>query len=347
MLKLIDHIVRISARRDRTEINTALLDAMLELFGPQSLRIYRCFASGSKVVVFACAGFGAEGSFSHNAYLPERRFCKPIEQDRLLRQAFREGSIAFDIQPDGSNRLVFPVSSMNRIIYLVDIVISETFPADQRVLLMGLIEYFTHHIALLDYGEGDTLTGLANRKTFDKHLFEVLGQAANDEKNTFISGQRRRKGGQDGQHWLAVCDIDHFKRVNDTYGHLIGDEVLVMFARLMSDSFRYDDQLFRFGGEEFIAVLQPASQTSVNAIFERFRQAVEAHVFSRVGHVTVSIGYSQLLPNDTPSDVIDRADEALYFAKRNGRNQSACFENLLTEGKIAPKTSAKGEIELF
>ena len=120
-----------------------------------------------------------------------------------------------------------------------------------------------------------------------------------------------------------------------------------MFARLMSDSFRYDDQLFRFGGEEFIAVLQPASQTSVNAIFGRFRQTVEAHVFSRVGHVTVSIGYSQLMPNDTPSDVIDRADEALYFAKRNGRNQSACFENLLAEGKIAPKISAKGEIELF
>ena len=66
-----------------------------------------------------------------------------------------------------------------------------------------------------------------------------------------------------------------------------------------------------------------------------------------VRHVTVSIGYSQLMPNDTPSDVIDRADEALYFAKRNGRNQSACFEHLLAEGKIAPKISAKGEIELF
>ena len=347
MLKLIDHIVRISARRDRTEINTALLEAMLDIFGPRSLRIYRCFSSGTKVVIFACAGFGEEGGFSHNAYLPERRYCKPIEQDRLLRQAYREASIAFDVLPDGSNRLVFPVSSMNRLIYLVDIVISENFPADQRVLLMGLVEYFTHHIALLDYGEGDTLTGLANRKTFDKHLFEVLGKAANDEKNTFISGQRRRKASKDGRHWLAVCDIDYFKRVNDTYGHLIGDEVLVMFARLMSESFRYDDQLFRFGGEEFIAVLQPAKQSSVHDVFERFRQAVEAQIFSRVGHVTVSIGYSQLLHNDTPSDVIDRADEALYYAQRNGRNQSACYEDLLAAGKTAPKIPAKGEIELF
>ena len=347
MLKLIDHIVRISARRDRTEINTALLEAMLDIFGPRSLRIYRCFSSGSKVVVFACAGFGEDGSFSHNAYLPERRFCKPIEQDRLLRQAQLEASITLDILPDGSHRLVFPVISTNRLIYLVDIVLYETFPAQQRVLLMGLVEYFTHHVALLDYGEGDTLTGLANRKTFDKHLFEVLGHAANDEVNALLSGQRRRKGQQSDKHWLAVCDIDHFKQVNDTHGHLIGDEVLVMFARLMSESFRYDDQIFRFGGEEFIAVLQPARQANVHQAFERFRQAVEAHIFSRVGHVTVSIGYSQLLPNDMPSTVIDRADDALYYAKRNGRNQTACFEDLLANGKIAPKTSAEGEIELF
>jgi len=347
MLKLLDHIVRISARRDRTEINTALVEAILEIFGPRSLRIYRCFPSGNKTVLFTCAGFGQDGSFSHNAYLPERQFCKPIEQDRLLRRAQKEASIVLDVLPDGANRLVFPVISLDQLIYLVDIVISETFPSDQRVMLMGLLEYFTHHIALLDYGEGDTLTGLANRKTFDKPLFEVLGKAANDNLQFNLSLPKRRQGSNDSQHWLAVCDIDHFKRINDTHGHLIGDEVLVMFARLMRESFRYDDQLFRFGGEEFVAVLQPAKQVSVHTIFERFRRSVESHIFSRVGQVTVSIGYSQLLPNDTPPDVIDRADEALYYAKNHGRNQSACFETLVSTGELMPKASTKGEIELF
>lgn len=347
MLKLIDHIVRISARRDRTEINTALVEALLDLFGPQSLRIYRCFSSGPKTIIFACAGFGQEGIFSRNAYLPQRNFCRPLEHDAQLRKAYRENSIALDVLPDGENRLIFPVSSMDRPTHLIDIVISENFSSIQRELLTGLIDYFTHHIALLDYGETDTLTGLANRKTFDKHLFEVLGKASNDESYYQSSTQRRRKGVHGGQHWLAVCDIDHFKLINDRHGHLIGDEVLVMFAQLMRESFRYDDQIFRFGGEEFVAVLQPATQTNVHTIFERFRETVESHVFSRVGYVTVSIGYSQLLANDTPPDVIDRADEALYYTKHHGRNQTACFENLLAEGKILAKSTAKGEIELF
>lgn len=347
MLKLIDHIVRISARRDRTEINSALVEAMLDIFEPLSLHIYRCFSSGPKTVVFGCAGFGDDGSFSHNAYLPQRQYCRPIELDTLLHRAHKEASITFEVLADGSNRLVFPVKSMDRLIYLLDIVISESFPSERRVLLMGLIEYFTHHIALLDFGETDTLTGLANRKTFDKHLFEVLGKASNDEVHFQRNKQHRRKVEQDSQHWLAVCDIDHFKHINDTHGHLIGDEVLVIFARLMRELFRYDDQLFRFGGEEFVAVLQPAQQTSVHAVFERFRQTVAAHIFSRVGHVTISIGYSQLLPNDTPPDVIDRADEALYYAKRQGRNQTACFETLVATGKLASGTTTKGEIELF
>ena len=67
----------------------------------------------------------------------------------------------------------------------------------------------------------------------------------------------------------------------------------------------------------------------------------------RMGHVTVSTGYSRLLPNDTPSDVIDRADEALYYCKHNGRNQSACFETLVDEGKLTPKNTPKSEFELF
>ncbi len=80
---------------------------------------------------------------------------------------------------------------------------------------------------------------------------------------------------------------------------------------------------------------------------ERFRKAIETQIFSRVGHVTVSIGFSALLPNDTPTDAIDRADEALYYAKRNGRNRVECYEKLVAEGKLAAKEVAKGEVELF
>jgi diguanylate cyclase (GGDEF)-like protein len=248
----------------------------------------------------------------------------------------------------GVHRVVFPITRLDEPIYLIDLTLPDTFTTKQRVSLMGLIEYFGNHIALLDYGEADTLTGLSSRKTFDKHLFELLGKAAADQQHGGNEPPSRRRGGdEDSRHWLAVCDIDHFKHVNDNFGHLIGDEVLIMLAQVMRHSFRFDDQLFRFGGEEFIALLQPTTPTSAFTTLDRFRKDVENQIFSRVGHVTVSIGFSHLLPNDTPTDVIDRADEALYYAKHHGRNRVECYEKLVANGELTPKEIEKGEIELF
>ncbi|HSG23593.1 MAG TPA: GGDEF domain-containing protein [Azonexus sp.] len=351
MLDLISHIVRISARRDRTEINSAMVDALFDLFQPQRIDIYRCYAGKNKTVVFACAGFGPQGQFLRNAYLPEHRYCQPIERDPLLNRCRKEMSAVLDVAEDGSHRIVFPVNRLDEPIYLIDLSLSDEFSANSRIALMGLIEYFGNHIALLDYGEADTLTGLSSRKTFDKHLFELLGKAATDELIGGLNGTPQRRHGSNepgsSNHWLAICDIDHFKQVNDNFGHLIGDEVLIMMAQVMRHSFRFDDQLFRFGGEEFVALLQPTDQASAATTLERFRTEVENQLFSRVGHVTISIGFSCLMPNDTPTDAIDRADEALYYAKRQGRNRVDCYEKLVASHQLAAKEIAKGEVELF
>lgn len=347
MLELISHVVRISSKRDRTEINAAMVDALMDMFSPRHLCIYRCYASKFRAVVYACAGHGPDGPFLRNAYLPDRRFSKAIEKDALLAQCRKERSSVIDFLEDGSHRVVFPVMRMDEPVYMIEMQLSDEFSSDQRVVLMGLIEYFGNHIALLDYGEDDTLTGLASRKTFDKHLFELLGQAATDAMLGNIDASARRGKLSNANHWLAVCDIDHFKLINDNHGHLMGDEVLIMLAQVMRHAFRFDDQLFRFGGEEFIALLQPTDQASAVMTLERFRTEVEKTVFSRVGHVTVSVGFSRLMPNDTPTDVIDRADEALYYAKRHGRNRVDCYEQLIVDGVIEAKEIAKGEVELF
>lgn len=350
MLNLINHVVRLSARRDRTEINAEMIDALNELFHPQKLTIFRCYAGKRKTMVFSCSGIGPEGRFVHNAYLPDRRYCYPIERDPLLNRCRKEASAVLDVLDENSHRIVFPVCQQGQPAYMIDLTLAEEFSADQRVSLMGLIEYFGNHIALLDYGEADTLTGLSSRKTFDKHLMELLGKSNSDiqQRNTGNNTPLRRRGQpEQSSHWLAVCDIDHFKRVNDNFGHLIGDEVLIMLAQVMRHTFRFDDQLFRFGGEEFITLLQPTDPTSALATLERFRSDVEKQIFSRVGHVTVSIGFSRLLPNDTPTDAIDRADEALYYAKQQGRNRVECYETLIDSGALKTKEVAKGEVELF
>ena len=126
-------------------------------------------------------------------------------------------------------------------------------------------------------------------------------------------------------------DIDFFKRVNDRFGHARGDEVLAATARLMRESFRQSDRLFRCGGEEFVVILEPTDGRYVRGILERFRRVVEAHDFPGVGLVTISMGYTRVAADDDRAAAFRRADEALYAAKRRGRNQVISHEELANE----------------
>jgi len=159
------------------------------------------------------------------------------------------------------------------------------------------------------------------------------------------AGTQRRHHG-DGSCWLGVIDIDHFKRVNDNFGHLIGDEVLLLLSRLMRSSFRYHDRLYRFGGEEFVVLMRSASADAAMLAFERLRSNVERFAFPRVGHITVSVGFTEVRSADTPASAFERADQAVYHAKENGRNRIADHAALVAHGALVEDTP-DGDVELF
>jgi diguanylate cyclase (GGDEF)-like protein len=144
-----------------------------------------------------------------------------------------------------------------------------------------------------------------------------------------------------------VIDIDHFKRVNDGHGHLIGDEVLLLLSRLMRASFRFHDHLFRFGGEEFVVLMRCGTDADASGAFERLRANVERFAFPQVGRITVSVGFSALRPDDTPSAAFERADKAVYWAKQNGRNQVAFHADLVDRGLLAEASLDNRDAELF
>lgn len=150
---------------------------------------------------------------------------------------------------------------------------------------------------------------------------------------------------------VIMCDIDHFKRVNDTYGHQAGDHVLSAVAQMLKGESRETDIVGRFGGEEFITILYNSDQSGTKIFAERFRKRVEATQIMFEGKpipVTVSLGSSSFLekwkpgaePEKFVKDLIARADAALYFAKANGRNQVCQAENLAAD-KIEMATLAK------
>ncbi|EJM70692.1 diguanylate cyclase (GGDEF) domain-containing protein [Pseudomonas sp. GM50] len=125
---------------------------------------------------------------------------------------------------------------------------------------------------------------------------------------------------------LLMLDIDHFKQINDTYGHSAGDEVLKAVAASIKNQLRNVDMVFRFGGEEFLILLSNTSREAAAMIGERLRFAAQAQDYEAEGkmiELTVSIGCSTLLPGESAESLLRRADSALYVAKREGRNRLA------------------------
>lgn len=163
----------------------------------------------------------------------------------------------------------------------------------------------------------DHLTEIYNRRHFEEILKREFARAT--RYNLHLS--------------CLMCDIDHFKRINDTYGHAAGDTVLKEVARLIHSSLREVDVIGRWGGEEFIVLLTQAKKADAKKIAERILQSISAHKFQGLPEnekITVSIGVASI-PEDVDIDnwekLIKAADEALYRAKRNGRNRVELSES--------------------
>lgn len=208
----------------------------------------------------------------------------------------------------------------------------------RELFLVGaILQIIRNHLALIDYGQRDTLTGLLNRKTFE-HQFAKL-QAIPNEQST---------GPDAPACWIGMVDVDRFKSINDRFGHVFGDEVLLLVSQIIQHSFRSADKAYRFGGEEFAILMEGTTEAGAAGALERLRAAVERHRFPQVGSVTISVGWTRILPRDAPVNAIERADAALYHAKHSGRNLVFQYEALRAAGKLGDAAAAKaGEIELF
>jgi diguanylate cyclase (GGDEF)-like protein len=151
----------------------------------------------------------------------------------------------------------------------------------------------------------DALTGASNRREF----------------NGLVHTEVTRAHRYDQPLSLFILDIDHFKRVNDTFGHEIGDVVLVELADLLRAAMRGGDSLARWGGEEFVVLTPGVDGCGSLELAERMRAGVAAHVFPVAGRVTVSIGVAKYVAGDTANKLFSRADSALYAAKQGGRDR--------------------------
>lgn len=211
---------------------------------------------------------------------------------------------------DGVNSFDIPAEVLDDIQKNIEEIINNfPVPEDNKLDVIKKINFMyshTRHMSLTD-----PLTGLYNRRNFDSTL-----------EREFLRSKR-----YGGDLTLAIIDIDFFKKINDTYGHLCGDYILKEVAYLILDNFRKTDLVFRYGGEEFVAILTETDIKNAKIPMERLRKKIEDSSFEFNGeriNVTVSSGVSSNNV-ETASEFLDNADKALYSAKENGRNRVEFF----------------------
>lgn len=349
---LLDHVDLITRCRKRGEVEATFVTATHRCLGAQRTELHKLFMHSGDVLVGLSVEIEADGAVvSHDDGFSWPDCTGSIEIVPHLQDCFGSDEPACEPLPDGGTRLTLMLRNEQHDPLGFVVILRAAAPDGAEIdIALGLAAVLKNTLALLDYGETDSLTRLLNRKTFDEYLMNILASIPRPDDATTENApfpRRRQARPEARDHWLGVMDIDKFKSINDRFGHLIGDEVLILMADLMRESFRVQDKLFRFGGEEFVALLRPAEFAHALRTFERFRARVESYEFPQVGHVTISIGFARIKLGDTPSRILDSADEALYWAKGHGRNQCHAYETLIEEGKLQLPAEPVSDVEFF
>jgi diguanylate cyclase (GGDEF)-like protein len=190
--------------------------------------------------------------------------------------------------------------------------------------LQFLFHFYCHQLQMLQGTYRDALTGLYNRRAFNEKMLQLLEPADNHQRRALSYSPTV----------YVMLDIDRFKSINDSMGHLYGDEVLLLLAQQMTDSFRENDLLFRYGGEEFAMVLMDITAQQAQQSLQRFRERIAAYDFPNVEQVTVSIGFTDFNNNLSMEELIKQADNALYYCKTTTRNAVHSYQELVAKELI-------------
>lgn len=330
-MRILQNLVQMTEQRDHLRLELSVLSTFLQLPHIQSVRALellklddaywvrpRTWLHNDQLVT-------AAQDFMHD---PARKPLQSVPHlhaciTQRAQQAQQTGGV------HGQYILWLPVWMHEPVHACVEIIRATPPSKHELDVILAIFTVYKNYQSLLDYSERDALTGLLNRKTFDEHLMRFAAQVHDSEE----------------QPRLAVIDIDHFKQVNDRFGHLFGDEVLILVANLLRTAFGTQHRIFRFGGEEFAVLMPPMRREAAQAALEAFRETVARHAFPQVGSVTVSIGFA-CAKLCAPIEILGQADQALYFAKEHGRNRVCQYERLHADGQLH-HAQIHDDIELF
>lgn len=331
-VRFIDSLAEITSHDDREVIERSLLATLYEFNESSQYWLYQVLTRTPELSL----GLLAVSSHRHivtsdqvvTQDLPEhisQKVIEAIEQVRVLVISAEDNS--------DDQFIIYPAENHDQDVFAVLIERTSRQSLEDQRMVHGFLRIYANYLRLLDCTRRDKLTGVLNRETLDSEITRII--ILNNERvphgpgdDPEVKHDSRNKEGE-FLYWLGVLDIDHFKKINDTFGHLYGDEVLILVSRLMEKSIRNYDLVFRYGGEEFVILIKAVDEEDALLAFERIRLAVGHHDYAKAEHVTVSIGVTMISSQSGASEVIAESDAALYYAKEHGRDQVRFYQDLL------------------
>lgn len=321
----------------RTEIYQRLSAVVRERFGIQHFSIYEVLPNKNQMAPIAVDGeFGAACRWCDPQILVRSETCRARRTGHLA-DSIESPGICFAFQPheegQGYQHVCFPVIQSGMVGSVLQLVVGRDEVARMKEVISYLSVYLREAAPVIEAKRlmdtlresnlRDAMTGLHNRRFLEEYT------------ETLVASTQRRKS----QMAILMLDLDYFKMVNDTYGHDAGDTVLKAVSKIMVQSVRTADMVIRYGGEEFLIIMQDTGGEDAELIAEKIRAAVENLKVQLAGTVlqkTISIGIAEFpKDSDTFWQTVKYADVALYSAKESGRNRVVRFTpDLWTDEKI-------------
>jgi diguanylate cyclase (GGDEF)-like protein len=358
MATIIEHIIKLTDHRDRDLLELTLSKALIELLPIDRVVVAKVLSEEGVKRWLEIATLDARGG--GKVVDPMRvnfESLRPLEdsKDRLQCMQNHAPVVIAWAGEEGPRITYIPLfsDSRNDEEGVIEIHSGSVLTELQLQSIDGLHRVFRNMYNLLAYSDRDALTGLLNRKSLDDTFYsavleemdEQLDQASKQREAVILPGQERRHR-VPPNYWLGTVSVDNFDLINDKNGHLIAEEVLLLVARIMNNTFRTYDRIYRFGREQFAVLMHCPDEALVLAAFERFRVNMEKFNFPQVGRVTACGGFTRISADDSPSTALERAERAVDYAQRNGRNKVFSHIDLVRKGFFgdAPKV---GAVDLF
>ena len=351
-VRIIDGLAEITRHHDRNIVEKSLLKTVRDLISGDT-RLYRVEKNNNNTD-FNLLAFAENGQFG--SLSDSEKHSAPMTD--ALEEVLNSGQMLsrpHTASKSPSDTLlydnIYPAYDAEEQIFAVLIHTGKRSDAAEERLVQGVLTVYANYLILIEKTKRDKLTGLFNRETLNYELNKTLFSSHSSpiHPSSSVPSLPDRRSVANEFAFVGIIDIDHFKGVNDRFGHLFGDEILIIISRLLTEHFsRQEDMVFRYGGEEFVVIIHATNLEGATSIFERLRHKVESHSFPQINDLTISIGFTKTKQQQTTADLLDEADQSLYYAKENGRNRLCYYENLVDEGSIEnKKTMHYGEVKLF